>query len=698
MAITEKPAKVPKRNIGSLDLNGWSGGLFLNGARLAEGNQFVSSKDIRLTQEGRISERYSLEKFLPDTEGTVYEVFPALWEGQLYFFVADNGKLKYCQIGDSGWTNCGGGSNDITTGQGGKPTFIRVLNSILLLNGGNGDKICYIDLETAGFPVVKYTAVDDPTSAVTAAATGITASGDYKIYYGYTYSSATGETLLSPILEQAISKPRSNWDEDGSEYLTISRPDFGAEPAGATYWNLYIALAANGGSIQDSDMLMLAGGLDLNQESIIDNGTLAIDVGRGNPPTVNSTDGPRADNAIETNGRPVLYNVYDENGNPTGEVFIGGDGEFALDFSSANGGFRSEPSKGTNYYPSSIIGFRNGQGIPSLTILFSNTQGLAKQATLEQQTINYGNQSFVVWGVTEQNYGAAGVASPYGVVNYKGQLMIPSTDGLLSADTQPQLQNIIQILNVDQDIDPLFKRINTSALPEIVGIGWANQFQFIVPTDGFTTPNKILVRDLENNGAYYTLDIPAQWIGVVSPPNSPAFVYICQGNKILKFSDTFGTVDYKGDGPETFSTSITGAMVGLNDAHNAYQAMVQAVFDVLDIVGTITVGVTYINQNGKVKTKEKTFVGPEYVKSSAGGWSDPGWVYNGPPTPAWNDSTDIDEASSSLNRVDKRIKIPINDLVAAAQWYMRSADGYASFTLRTVSYEGENLGVKPDLR
>lgn len=697
MAV-DKPVKVPKRNIGSLDLNGWSGGLFLNGARLAEGNQFVSSKDVRLTQQGRLTPRYSLEKWLPDTVETVYEIFPVLWEGELYFFTADENELRYCQIGDLAWTACGGDDNEITTNNGGKPTFIRVLNSVLLLNGSNGDKICYVDLETAGFPVVKYELVDDPSSALTAAATGISASGDYMIYYGYTYSSATGETLISPILEQAISKPRSQWDVDGSEYLTLTRPDFGAEPDGATYWNLYIALAANGGSIQDSDMLMLAGGLDLNQEKIVDNGTLAIDVGRGNPPTANSTDGPRADHAIETNGRPVLFGIKDENGNDTGEVYIGGDGDYALDFSSANGGFRSEPSKGTNYYPSSIIGFRNGQGIPSLTILFSNTQGLAKQATLEQQTINYGNQSFVVWGVTEQNYGAAGVASPYGVVNYKGQLMIPSTDGLLSADTQPQLQNIIQILNVDQDVDKLFKSINTSALPEIVGIGWANQFQFIVPTDGFTTPNKILVRDLENNGAYYTLDIPAQWIGVVSPPNSPAFVYICQGNKILKLSETFGTVDYKGDGPETFSTNVTGAMVGLNDAHNAYQAMVQAVFDVLDIVGTITVGVTYIDQNGDTKNVEETFEGPQYTRSSSGGWSDPMWVYNSAPSPSWAQSADIDETVSVLNKVDERIKLPINDLVAAAQWYLRSADGYSDWLLRTVSYEGENLGVKPDLR
>jgi hypothetical protein len=690
MAISD-PVKVPETKIGSVDLNGWSGGLFLNGQEIAEGNQFVDSSDIELSPNGRIKPRRSLQKWLPDTVETVYEVFPARVDNELYFFVADENKLKYCQQGDEGWTDCDG-DNTITTNNGGKTTFIRVLNSILVLNGGNGDKLCYIDLEDPTFPVVKYTFVANPTDPVTAAATGITASGDYKIYYGWTYSSATGETEISPILEQAISKPRDQWDPDGTEYLTLTFPDFGAEPAGSTYRNLYIALAANGGVIQPSDMLMLAAGLDLNQEKFVDTGVLAIDIGRGNPPAVNATDGPRVDHGIETNGRPVLFGDVDEPDN----IWIGGDGDYARDFSSANGGFRSQPAKGTNYYPASVIGFRNGQGIPSLTILFSNTQGLSKQATLEQQTINYGNQSFVVWGVTEQNYGAAGVASPYGVVNYKGQLCFPSTDGMLSMDTAPQLQNVLSTKEIDKAIKQYVQRVNVSALSEIVGTAWNNKFMWIVPAYGFVTPNNVLVRDLDNNGAWYVLGIEAQWIGTVSPPNSPAFVYICQGNKILKLYDAFGTVDYV-DGVSTFPTSVTGAMVGINDAHNAFQALVQAVFYLLDIIGTVTVGVNYRDQNFELRNEEVTFVGPEYVRSSSGGWSDPEYMYAGLASPNWTQSTEIDETSSALVRVDKRIKIPISDLASEIQWYLRTPSGYNDYLLRTVSYEGENLGVKPDL-
>lgn len=690
MAV-DNPVKVPETKIGSVDLNGWSGGLFLNGAELAEGNQFVSSSNIELSPNARIKPRRSLQKWLPNTVETVYEVFPARIDDELYFFVADENKLKYCQTGDTAWSDCGG-ENTITTNNGGKTTFLRVLNSILVLNGSNGDKLCYIDLDEPTFDVVKYTLVPNPTDPLTAAATGITASGDYLIYYGWTYSSPTGETEISPILEQAISKPRDQWDPEGTEFLTLTFPDFGAEPADATYRNLYIALAANGGTIQPSDMLMLAAGLDLNQEKFVDNGTLAIDIGRGNPPAINSTDGPRVDHGIETNGRPVLFGDVDD----PDTVWIGGDGDYARDFSSANGGFRSQPSKGTNYYPASVIGFRNGQGIPSLTILFSNTQGLSKQATLEQQTINYGNQSFVVWGVTEQNYGAAGVASSYGVVNYKGRLCFPSTDGMLSMDTAPQLQNVLSTKEIDKDIKEYVQRVNVAALQEIVGTAWNNKFMWIVPAYGFTVPNNILIYDLDNNGAWYTLDIEAQWIGTVSPPESPAFVYICQGNQILKLYDAFGTIDYK-DGATTFATSIVGAMVGLNDAHNAYQALVQAVFYLMDIIGEGVVGVNYRDQNGKLRTKERSFSGPAYVRSSSGGWSDPEYVYNSAASPNWTQSTEIDETSSSLDRVDKRVKIPISDLASEIQWFLRTPSGYNDYMLRTVSYEGENLGVKPDL-
>lgn len=690
MAISD-PVKVPQKEITSLDLTNFGGGLYLLGEQNAEKNQIVEpSSNVEPTPDGYITERKSLQKWLPDTVGTVYQVKSALVDGVLTHFVADDGKIKWCVEGSNSWTDCGG-VNTVTTGNKVKTTFLRILDVLLILNGV--DKMKWVDLKTK--TVVASSFVNNPSTAPTAAYTGL-AAGSYSIYYGYTFSSATGETKLSPILTQSINKPRDIWKADGTEYLTITRP--AGNPAGAKSWNLYVALASNGGSISDTDMLMLAAGLDLNTTSIVDNGTLAIDIGRGTPPTDNSTDGARAKHGIETGGRPVLFGIKDENGNDTGDILIGGDGDYALDFSASNGGFRAQPSKGTDYYPASVVGFRNGQGIPSLTILFTNTEGISKQATLEQQTVNYGNQSFVVWGVTEQNYGAAGVASSYGVVNYNGSLTFPTTDGMMSMDTQPQLQNVLATRRIADDIAPFFKSVNTDALSEIIGTGWENRLYYIVPAYGYPTPNRIAIRDLKNNGSWYTLAIEAQWIGTVTPPKSPGFVYICQGNKILKMLDYFGTADYKGSSGETFSTSATGALIGVTDGRSSYKAVVQSVFYIVDMIGDMTIGVNYRNENGKMKTKKKNIKGPAYVLSSSGGWSDPQYVYNGADMPpGWDEVAQIDEAASTVKKLTKRHILPMNVLASELQWWIQTPAAYSSFMLRAVSYEGENLGVKPDL-
>ena len=660
------------------------------GEHNAAPNQFVAGSNVELTATGSLTERKSLQQWLPDTEGTVYHVKSALVDGVLTHFVADNGRIRWTIAGSGIWTNCGG-ANTVTTGNGIKTTFLRTLDVLLILNGV--DKMKWVDLKTKN--VVASVFVPNPTSAPTGALTGLT-TGAYNIYFGYTFSSATGETKLSPILTQSINKPRDNWKVDGTEYITLSRP--AGNPTGAKTWNLYVALASNGGTINDTDMLMLAGGLDLNTLAFTDNGTLAIDIGRGTPPTDNSTDGARATHGIESSGRPILFGIKDDLGNDTGDILIGGDGEFANDFSASNGGFRAQPSKGTDYYPASVIGFRNGQGIPSITVLFSNTEGISKQATLEQQTINYGNQTFVVWGVTEQNYGAAGVASSYGVVNYNGALTFPTFDGMMSMDTQPQLQNVLATRRAADDLAGFFKSVNTNALGEIVGTGWENKLFYIVPAYGFPTPNQIAIKDNNNNGSWYTEDIEAQWIGTVSPPDSPAFVYICQGNKIMKLLDYFGTADYKGGAAKNFTTSATGSFLGVSDARNAFKSIVQGVFYIIDFIGEMTIGVNYVNENGRVKSKKKTIKGAKYQVSSSGGWSDPQYVYNGADAPAgWDAVAQIDEAASSLQKLTKRHKLPMDVLASEVQWWYQTPLGYNSYELKSVSYEGENLGVEPDL-
>lgn len=697
--MSYKPVPVPSKNIGSIDVTKVDAGQYLLGAQNGPKNSFISSKDIELTIDGYMKPRRHLTRFLPDTVEDTYQKYPVLWEGELYHFTADDGKIKYCQEGDTEWTDCTG-DNTITTGQGGFPKFLRILDNVMMLNGENGDRLCFVDLSTAGWPVVKYTAVADPTVALTTTLTNLTA-GPGSIYYAYTYSGAVGETALAPITTQSINLARDQWAGQtlpGS--IKLTRPA-GPAPAGAQFWNIYLALAATAGTIQDSDMLQLAVKLDLNNADFVDDGVLDINLSSV-PPAANSTEGPRVSHGSIEDGNPILYGDVDAPYN----IWIGGGGPNAMDFSVSNGGYRAEPEKGTNYYPTNVIGFRNGQGIPSMTVLYSNTEGISKQAVLQQQTVNYGDQSFTIWGVTEQHYGAAGVAAPNSAINYNGKLLFLSTDGIASMETQPSIQNVLSTKSISSPIDPYIRSIRNSAMGTVVGAAWNNKYMWIVPNGGFDTPQEILVLDTNNkgvngDGAWYTLQIPAQWMGVTSPDDNAAFVYICQGKSTYKLLDSTSTFDVKGGISVPFSTEATGPWIpmGNAEAHNRWQAGVQVQYYVVGLVGTMTIGVRYRNQNGRTKTKTKVINGNTFIPSAAGGWGDPQWTYAAfPALLGWGAFPQIDDSTSNVQGVDKRKPVRPDDVFNEAQWFYSTPVGYNDFLIRAISFEGIDLGVKPDLQ
>lgn len=692
-----KPAKVPERKIDSVDLNTFDGGLYLGGAPIAPINSAIDLKDVELDTDGHYIPRRNLTKFLPDTVGISFQKYPVSLDDVFYFFTADDNKIKFCVETDISWTDCGG-SNTFTTNNGGMTKFLRVLDKILILNGKNGDKLAYIDLETTGFPITKYDLVTDPTTALTDALTGLS-SGSFNVYYAYSYSGAIGETVLSDIATIAINHTRDEWSTlatPGS--IKLTRP--GSPPAGSQFWNVYVAISSTAGTIQDSDMLLLAAQLDLATVDFVDNGTLSINLGQP-APLENSTDGPRVEQGQIFDGNPILYADQD---NPYA-IWIGGGGPNALDFSTSNGGYKAEPEKGTNFYPNMIIGFRTGQGVPALTVLYSNTEGLSKQGVLQQQTINYGDQSFTVWGITEQHYGAAGVAAPNSAINYNGRLLFLSTDGFMSMETQPSVQNVLSTKPISSPIDPYVRSIKNEAMNAVVGVGWNNKYMWLVPNNGFDDPQQILVLDANNkgikgDGAWLPLSIAANWIGVVSPANTAAFVYVCKGNQTYKLTSLSSTFDLLNGAAKPFSTLATGPLIPVSGAaHNTWQAMVQVVFYIMNLLGDIEVGVTYRNQNGKLKTKSKVFHGPVATPSFAGGWGDPQWVYaNLPGIPGYLSFPIIDESSVGLNFEDVRIKVGIDDITNEWQWFYRTEVGYNNYKLKAISAEGINLGIKPDLQ
>jgi hypothetical protein len=673
-----------------------------------------------LDPAGYIVPRPTLVPFLPDTVDKVYQIYPVLGvDNKMYYVTADRislggsataGQMVYCKEGDTSWTVAGaasGATNTVTVNNGGKPEFVRVLDTVLILNGEDGDKLAFMDLTTTPFQVRQETPIADPTTAPTATATTMTmattssTTNPFPIYYAYSYTTNTGETMLSPILTEYTSVTRDQWQLGTPSKMTITRP--GTAPTGAKFWKLYCGINSTGGSVSRDNMFVIADSLDLNQTTFIDDGALALNL--GNPaPSANSTDGPRVSHGIVEEGNPILFGDVDTPQN----IWIGGGGQNALSFATALNGYLAQPNIGTNFRISTIIGFRNGQGIPSLTVLFNNTQGLAEQAVLAQQNVTYGNQTFSFWGTTSQHYGAAGVASPDSATNYNGKLVFMGTDGMMMMNTQPLRQNVISTENLTiKTMAPYVAGIKNSAMNTIVGTAWDNKFMMTIPNAGFDTPQQILVMDdnqqvqvNDNNGAFYTYDVPAQWIDVVSPIDEAAFVYVCQGNKSFKLQSGNATFDSIGGVPTPFSCSATGTFAPMGgEGRNVWQADVQAVFYVLGLVGSITVGVTYRNQNGKYKTKSKVFTGPSFVPSKTGGWGDTQWTYDQfPAIPGFSHSSQINTSLVALAPNDERITVQIDDMMSEAQWWFQTNAGFNNFKIRCVSYEGIHLGVRPDLQ
>lgn len=689
MAITE-PAKVPQAKITSLDVTSFNGGLDQRGEFNLTKNSFSVGRNAMVNKQGLATHRYGLLKWLPDTVEAGYDILPVVYDGEEYLITADDNKIKYCQQGDTEWTDATGDA--VTTGGDVKNTFLRVQDKVLILNGT--DELGYLDLST--FAVEHYDAVTDPANAPTGVATAINGTGQ-NIYYAITFNSTVGETACSPILTQPVTKIRDMWAKDGTEYVTVTRNN--AAPTGAVSWNLYVSNAPAGGSIVTSDMLPLALGLDINSTTFVDDGSLAINISAGTAPEDNSTLGPKAKYGIEENGRPILYGIEDD----PYALRIGGDGEHALDFSPTNGGYRLVLNEGTNYYPSNVIGFRNGQGVPSLTVLFSNTEGLSKQSIVEQQTVSYGTFSFVVWGATEQNYGAAGVSSPYGVVNYKGMLIFPSSDGIVKMDTKASLQNV---LSTERISDPIINEVSTikdEKIGDIVSTAWDNRVFIAAPTRGFNTNNKILIYDVNNPelAIWYVWDLPAQWIGTTSLSGQPAFVYVRQGTSVFRLSEVYVAQDESSAGVSTpFPVEITTGILGGNTAHNTFYAMVQAVFFLTDFVGTAELSVRYRDENGNWNEQIDEVENGTYEKTNAGNWASSQYLYNqhlDTTVLTWGDTAMLvgDQLSS---KSDLRYRMPLNVVTNEVQASVKTDLSNSALIWRGVSFEGQNLGVLPDIR
>jgi hypothetical protein len=692
MAVSE-PVKVKGAQIVTIaQMLSFASGLDERGDYNIPPDAMSFGRNVRINSANNATKRLSKRKWLPNSVGFNSEVSTVYYGGEIIHFIADDGKVKYCKPTDSSWTDCGG-SNTITTDPGVITTFMRTNDWLLCMNGV--DELRYINLSDLEMKI--FTHVDDPTSTLTAAATGITTTGSLYVYYAISYNSdGGGNTAIGPILSRSVSKSRAIWNTNGSEYLTISFND--TPPAGAQSRTLWAATSLEGTTPQASDLVMLKSNIALADTSFVDNGSLPLIIEGGLAPSVNTTAGVKASAGVIAGKTPVLY------GNPDSpyDIYFGTITEDGVSFGGE--GTQTLPlHKGTNYYPTSVVGFRNNQNIPSLFVLSSGTEGVSKQSTITYKSVTYGNTVINYWDADDLNTGASAVYSRNGTVMALGELQFPSSQGITSIKTEQDLQNVLSPSIVSDPVADTYASIKNANFDKIIGASWNNLVMFAVPSRGFNYNNQILIRDMTNKQKpkWYIWDIPVDWIGAVSPPNADSFAYIRQGNKFYKLADTYSAEDQDSTGVfEWYPVVVEGALLPTTQARNSFSAATQAVVYLADFVGTVEIEVSYVNKKGKTKRKRKSFSHGSTVQASLGGWGNPRLNWKSSNSRMINWSTPIpfsDEANTSQKTVKRcRIRLP-NPVINEAKFRVSSSSPGTSFSVVSGVIEGVTIGVIGDI-
>jgi len=692
MAVTDA-VKVKGAQIVSSDIVSLDGGLDERGDYNIAPNAMSYGRNAMVNSSGNGVKRLSKKKWLPNAVAFNSEVSTVYYNNQIYYFIADNGKVRYCQDNSTSWTACGG-SNVVTTTAGTITTFMRTNNWLLVMNGV--DEMRYIDLAT--FNMVQFTFVANPVSVLTAAATGITTTGSFKVYYGITYSSdGGGETAIGPILSQTVSKSRSTWKSDGTEYLTVSFND--TPPAGATSRNLYAAIALQGTTPVASDLAMLANNIPVATASFADNGSIPFNISYNTAPDTNSTRGIKALSGIMAGDVPVVYGDPD---NPY-DINFGVLTDAGVSFGANNGGQRLPLLKGTNYYPTSVVGFRNNQNIPNLLVLFSSTEGVSKQRIISQKTLTYGNATINYWGADDLNTGASSVYSPYGVVVSLGELLFPSSFGITSIKTEANLQNVLSPSIVSNEVSKTYATIKNANFNKIVGAAWNNLVAFAIPSRGYNYNNQILLRDMTNKDKpkWAIWDLAVDWIGAISPPNQASFMYIRQGNEFFKLQESYVAEDENSNGTSTpYPVTIETNLKAFSAGKNSYFAATQAVVYLAEFIGTVVITAWYYNKKGKLKHKTKTFTNGSNQRNLLSGWGNPRLTWHSGNSRMRNWSTQLPISGDSPASQKKTKRCPIrlpNPVINEYKITISSNLENTSFDFVGSNLEGINIGVVGDI-
>lgn len=543
--------------------------------------------------------------------------------------------------------------------------FRQHASKVVITNGVN--ELSYYDIEND--EIIQFTALDDAT-APTLDTNNVTGTS-YSVYYAVTANSSVGETAGAQLKVQ-VAKPRELWADDGTENVIIDW----ATVTGVKSWNVYVAVTADGDD--NPRWGLLATGISADTLTFTDTGVS----GTGAPnffhplPTTNSTAGPKATHSEIINGR--IWLTGDAN-NPY-YVWYGGDFEYELDFTPANGGGFVNVGSGSREIPVKVWNFRTGPGEPIIKCVTRGINGNGKRYSISSSTLSFGNSTFVVWSAVE-DYGFSGTDSPDALLVYGNNTYYPSRDGFKTIGTKPQLQNLLSIDGITDTIMPDLDFLNQDYMSGAVGEGFENRLYFALPI-GATYNNQIWVFDIQRDGAWLKpWSVQADWLTVIADNEGRSHFLVVQDSTIYEFSRATST----NDNGTAFATSGTSGFIKFTDSGQEWARLIKVIITVLRPRGRINFTVDGFTSKGKVER-----IGAESLNetrlSTIAGWGENGWSKIG-----WSRPRAVPNISSVAS---KEVEIKINKDVQFWSWNWNTTDKNVRYSISRVVPVSIDIGVK----
>lgn len=529
------------------------------------------------------------------------------------------------------------------------------------------DSLSYLDIQAGN--IVPFIEIGDPN--VPTLTTDGTAGSGFNVYYRITANSTNGESAASPELTVDVAKPRSNWvspANGGTDYVTIA---WTAVPSAQSY-NIYMS------EVQNTEVLIASkvGGL-----SFTDDGSFQLDYARPYP-TVNSTAGPKVTHGENINGR--AWFVGDDD-NPY-YVWRGGDPGYELDFSPANGGGYTPVGQGSKDIPVAVKAFRDGRGLPQISVLCDGTNGSGKRFIIAPDQITLNDDVLSFYSVNEEA-SQDGTKSPDAVITYGTDLHYPSRDGFKTTGTLPSLQNVLSTKRTSNTIQDDIAQLNQNAMSKAVGVAFEGRLYYAVPVNS-TSNSEIWVLDLDRKGAWMKpWSIRADWMWLYNDNEGTTHHMILQDNRMYELSYSSLTQD---DG-EAFSTLGSSGQIYFSEDKRMWVQLLAAIFVLGNAQGQITFSVTGKTEDDPVIGLGDPFTFNPEAQTTVAGWGEPN-----PYVPGWgqNDWSQVGEVPESITEATQEALIEIDEEVQWISYDWSSVGVGVDYELSDVILEYIEVGIK----